>query len=116
MLPSDPYAGEREAMVRRQIAGRGIIDPRVLDALRTVPRHAFVPPEKACRAYEDHPLEIDPRQTVSQPCMGAETTEFPELTPPSLLRSRAPGFAASGHALWSSTRTYLPGGRSYRSS
>lgn len=83
MLPSDPYAGEREAMVRRQIAGRGIIDPRVLDALRTVPRHAFVPPEKACRAYEDHPLEIGSGQTISQPYMVAKMTELLELTPQS---------------------------------
>jgi len=83
MLPSDPYAGEREAMVRRQIAGRGIIDPRVLDALRAVPRHAFVPPEKACRAYEDHPLEIGSGQTISQPYMVAKMTELLELTPQS---------------------------------
>lgn len=83
MLPSDPYAGEREAMVRRQIAGRGIIAPRVLDALRTVPRHAFVPPEKACRAYEDHPLEIGSGQTISQPYMVAKMTELLELTPQS---------------------------------
>ena len=70
-------------MGRRQIAGRGIIDPRVLDALRTVPRHAFVPPEKACRAYEDHPLEIGSGQTISQPYMVAKMTELLELTPQS---------------------------------
>ncbi|HLK10639.1 MAG TPA: protein-L-isoaspartate(D-aspartate) O-methyltransferase [Candidatus Binatia bacterium] len=57
----------RERMVRTQIAARGIRDPAVLDALRTVPREAFLPPALAEFAYEDHPLPIAHGQTISQP-------------------------------------------------
>lgn len=83
MIPSDPYAGEREAMVRHQIASRGIADRRLLAALRAVPRHCFVPPEIQRRAYEDRPLEIGSGQTISQPYMVAKMTELLELTPQS---------------------------------
>lgn len=57
----------REDMVRRQLAARGIADPRVLEAMRAVPRHAFVHPEQAAHAYDDEPLPIGEGQTVSQP-------------------------------------------------
>ncbi len=83
MIPSDPYAGEREAMVRHQIASRGIADRRLLAALRAVPRHCFVPPEIQRRAYEDRPLEIGSGQTISQPYMVAKMTELLKLTPQS---------------------------------
>ncbi len=54
-------------MVARDIAGRGIRDERVLDAMRTVPREDFVPERKRDAAYEDHPLPIGGGQTISQP-------------------------------------------------
>ncbi len=58
---------QREEMVRRQLADRGIRDPRVLDAMRNVPRHEFVPEPFRQDAYEDHPLPIGEGQTISQP-------------------------------------------------
>ncbi|HOD50586.1 MAG TPA: protein-L-isoaspartate(D-aspartate) O-methyltransferase [Candidatus Hydrogenedentes bacterium] len=83
MIPSDPYAGEREAMVRHQIANRGITGQRLLAAMRAVPRHYFVPLAKQQRAYEDRPLEIGSGQTISQPYMVAKMTELLEVTPQS---------------------------------
>ncbi|MGI6460076.1 MAG: protein-L-isoaspartate(D-aspartate) O-methyltransferase [Candidatus Hydrogenedentales bacterium] len=83
MLPSDPYAEERDAMVRHHIAGRGVTDPRVLAAMRRVLRHKFVPRDKANCAYEDRPLEIGSGQTISQPYIVAKMTEMLELTPQS---------------------------------
>ncbi len=54
-------------MVEFQVASRGVRDPRVLDAMRTVPREAFLAPEMAEFAYEDAPLPIEVGQTISQP-------------------------------------------------
>ena len=54
-------------MVRTQLAERGIRDARVLDAMRNVPRHEFVPESLRQEAYEDHPLPIGEGQTISQP-------------------------------------------------
>jgi protein-L-isoaspartate(D-aspartate) O-methyltransferase len=54
-------------MVDRQIRARGIADPRVLDAMRRVPRHEFVPEALRREAYADHPLPIGHGQTISQP-------------------------------------------------
>lgn len=61
------FAKLRERMVERQIAARGIRDPRLLDALRQVPREAFVAPDYGRQAYGDHPLPIEAGQTISQP-------------------------------------------------
>lgn len=83
MIPSDPYKRERDAMVQHQIARRGIRDRRVLEAMRTVPRHCFVPAAKRPQAYEDRPLEIGSGQTISQPYMVAKMTELLSLTPKS---------------------------------
>jgi protein-L-isoaspartate(D-aspartate) O-methyltransferase len=58
---------QRERMVRTQLADRGIRDLRVLDAMRKVPRHEFVPESFRQDAYEDHPLPIGEGQTISQP-------------------------------------------------
>jgi protein-L-isoaspartate(D-aspartate) O-methyltransferase len=66
-------------MVDRQIRSRGIKDPRLLQALKSIPRHLFVPPEYAGEAYEDHPVDIGLAQTVSQPYMVAWMTEALEL-------------------------------------
>ncbi len=61
------YAERREQMVARQIQGRGITDPAVLAAMRTVPREAFVLPSHRRHAYDDSPLPIPAGQTISQP-------------------------------------------------
>ena len=61
------FADLRERMVRRQIEARGIRDPTILDAFRSVPREAFVSEEQRQWAYEDHPLPIEAGQTISQP-------------------------------------------------
>ncbi|WP_287154881.1 protein-L-isoaspartate(D-aspartate) O-methyltransferase [Candidatus Solincola tengchongensis] len=66
----------REEMVRTQIAERGIRNPRVLEAMRRVPRHLFVPEDLRHRAYEDTPLPIGEGQTISQPYMVAWMTEL----------------------------------------
>ena len=66
---------ERDAMVSRQIAARGVSDERVLAAMRTVPRHRFVPDRLARSAYADHPLPIGEGQTISQPYIVALMTE-----------------------------------------
>jgi protein-L-isoaspartate(D-aspartate) O-methyltransferase len=58
---------QREQMVRSQLADRGIRDRRVLDVMRAVPRHEFVPEGLRGEAYEDHPLPIGEGQTISQP-------------------------------------------------
>ena len=57
----------REHMVRDQIAARGVRDDRVLDAMRAVPREAFMPEALAEFAYDDTPLPIEEGQTISQP-------------------------------------------------
>jgi protein-L-isoaspartate(D-aspartate) O-methyltransferase len=62
-------------MVEEQIRQRGVSDPRVLEAMRKVPRERFVPPEQADNAYEDGPLPIGFSQTISQPYIVAHMTE-----------------------------------------
>jgi protein-L-isoaspartate(D-aspartate) O-methyltransferase len=69
------FEREREDMVARQLAARGVRDARVLDAMRRVPRHRFVPPELVAHAYEDTPLPIGEQQTISQPYMVALMSE-----------------------------------------
>ena len=81
----DPWADQRERMVREQILQRGIRDPRVLEAMRKVPRHLFVPPELRDRAYRDCPLPIGYGQTISQPYIVAFMTEAARLTPESVV-------------------------------
>jgi protein-L-isoaspartate(D-aspartate) O-methyltransferase len=78
--PPDPDAARR-SMVEHQIAARGVRDPRVLAAMREVPRHRFVPPELAGRAYADEPLPIGHQQTISQPYVVALMSELADLAP-----------------------------------
>ncbi|MBI2195405.1 MAG: protein-L-isoaspartate(D-aspartate) O-methyltransferase [Planctomycetes bacterium] len=66
---------ERLKMVEDQMEAMGIQDARVLQALRDVPRHEFVPPAYRKRAYEDSPLPIGEGQTISQPYIVAYMTE-----------------------------------------
>lgn len=79
--PSDPDAARRAKMVDTQIAARGVRDPRVLAAMRKVPRHLFVDPPARGEAYEDHPVPIGNNQTISQPYIVALMTEMLELPP-----------------------------------
>jgi protein-L-isoaspartate(D-aspartate) O-methyltransferase len=66
-------------MVRLQVEPREVRDRRVLAAMRSVPRHLFVPPGSRSAAYEDHPLGIGHGQTISQPYIVAFMTEALEL-------------------------------------
>jgi protein-L-isoaspartate(D-aspartate) O-methyltransferase len=68
-----------EKMVHYQIERRGISDKRVLDALRKVPRHKFIPAKLFDEAYNDSPLPIGHKQTISQPYIVALMTEKLEL-------------------------------------
>jgi protein-L-isoaspartate(D-aspartate) O-methyltransferase len=69
----------RERMVERQIAARGITEPAILEAFRTVPRHLFVAPSDSDQAYGDHPLPIAAGQTISQPFIVARRIAAPAI-------------------------------------
>ena len=77
----DPLTRARLAMVAGQIAARGVKDPRVLDAIRAVPRHEFVPATLREDAYGDSPLPIGHGQTISQPYIVALMTELARPSP-----------------------------------
>jgi len=77
----DKYYEERIRMVENQIKRRGIEDSAVLEAMRSVPRHLFVPEAYRPRAYEDGPLPIGNNQTISQPYIVALMTELLDLQP-----------------------------------
>lgn len=68
-------------MVDEQIRARGVTNERVLAAMRKVPRHRFVPPHLAARAYDDTPLPIGHDQTISQPFIVGYMTEALEIAP-----------------------------------
>ena len=70
----DQYKSDRESMVRWQIEDRGIHNQPTLDAMLSVPRHKFVPPNLLERAYNDGPLPIGYGQTISQPYIVAYMT------------------------------------------
>lgn len=70
----------RQRMVLEQLERRGIKNPRVLAAMRAVPRHRFLPAELHDHAYDDGPLPIGDSQTISQPYMVALMSEVAELT------------------------------------
>jgi protein-L-isoaspartate(D-aspartate) O-methyltransferase len=72
-------------MVDEQLAARGIRDARVLDAMRQVPRHLFVPRDQQPLAYTDHALPIAGNQTISQPFMVATMTEALAVQPTALV-------------------------------
>ena len=71
----------RERMVAEQMAARDIKDPRVIAAMRKVPRHLFVPADQQRLAYEDHPLPIGKDQTISQPYIVAYMSQALDLKP-----------------------------------
>ncbi len=84
--PAGEGAGEsaaaaRARMVEHQIAARGVKDQRVLAAMRTVPRHEFVPEPQRPEAHADRPLPIGHGQTISQPYIVALMTELAAVRP-----------------------------------
>jgi protein-L-isoaspartate(D-aspartate) O-methyltransferase len=86
MIPSndatpDPHRSDRLRMVQEQIEKRGVTDPLVLEAMRRVPRHLFVPPYLRDRAYDDVPLPIGSGQTISQPFIVAYMSEAARVRP-----------------------------------
>jgi protein-L-isoaspartate(D-aspartate) O-methyltransferase len=78
-MGEDSFARQREQMVRRQIAGRGVRAQAVLDAMRTVRREGFLPSYLGEFAYDDTPLPIEEEQTISQPYIVAFMVESLEL-------------------------------------
>lgn len=78
---SDCFKDARQAMVDKQIRSRGISDERVLHAMLSVPRHLFVDPSLEKEAYDDRPLPIGEKQTISQPYMVAAMTEWLQPAP-----------------------------------
>lgn len=77
----DAFAAQRLHMVESQIVSRGVADPRVLEAMRNVPRHLFVDRSLWDRAYGDHALPIGYGQTISQPYIVALMTERAQVSP-----------------------------------
>ena len=75
------FDAERLRMVNEQLKGRDIRDPRVLDAMVSVPRHLFVPESLRARAYGDSPLPIGYDQTISQPYIVAFMTQALDVQP-----------------------------------
>jgi protein-L-isoaspartate(D-aspartate) O-methyltransferase len=71
---------ERHKMVAEQIIGGGIRDAKVIEAMRSVPRHRFVPQRYSAEAYADGALPIGYGQTISQPALVASMTESLQLT------------------------------------
>jgi protein-L-isoaspartate(D-aspartate) O-methyltransferase len=74
------FAHQRALMVERHVASRGIRDERILQAMRDVPRHLFVPPVVQSKAYGPGALPIGSKQTISQPYIVARMIELLELT------------------------------------
>jgi len=79
MKAMEDFAAQRDEMVRKHIERRGIAAPRVLKAMRTVPRHLFVPEIQRKWAYADRALHIGLEQTISQPYIVALMTELMQL-------------------------------------
>ncbi len=78
---TEEYAAQRERLIREGIIGMGISDESVIEALRRVPRHQFVPGEYLAQAYNNHPLPIGYGQTISQPFIVALMTEAVDVGP-----------------------------------
>ena len=79
MSEPSTFAINRERMIEEQLVPRGISDPRVLEAMRQVPRHLFVEDAMQAHAYGDFPLPIGSGQTISQPYIVALMTEALQL-------------------------------------
>ena len=103
----DAHAVARARMVRTQLEAE-ILDPAVLDAMRSVPRHRFVPADLQARAYDDGPLPIGRGQTISQPFVVAAMTELAAIRPGARVLEIGTGsgyqtavLAAVGAEVWS---------------
>lgn len=71
----EKYLRARMRMVKKDLAGRDITDPKVLEVMSRIPRHLFVPPKYRSKAYADQPLPIGEGQTISQPYIVAFMTQ-----------------------------------------
>lgn len=80
MAADEDLTRRRQAMVRADIARRGIQDEAILEAMRRVPRHRFVPERVRMAAYEDRALPIGAGQTISQPYIVARMAELARVT------------------------------------
>ena len=80
-LPNERRRRAQLRMVEEQLEGRGIRDPRVLEAMASVPRHTFVDPALEARAYGDHALPTAEGQTISQPYIVARMLELLQVEP-----------------------------------
>jgi protein-L-isoaspartate(D-aspartate) O-methyltransferase len=80
MIITHPFEAKAREMVEIQLRRRGIRDERVLEAMAVVPRHEFVPAELVDAAYDDRPLPIGERETISQPYIVAVITQAAGVT------------------------------------
>lgn len=110
-MPKPDFTALRHSMVDHQIASRGVKDERVLKAMRTVPREAFIPDHLAEFAYDDTPLPIEVEQTISQPYVVALMAEALEIHPEDrvLEVGAGSGYAAAvlgqvAHEVWAIER------------
>jgi protein-L-isoaspartate(D-aspartate) O-methyltransferase len=81
MATAQSFDVQARNMVEIQLRRRGIHDPRVLEAMRQVPRHEFVPANLVGAAYDDRPLPIGERETISQPYIVAAMTQAVGVAP-----------------------------------
>ena len=79
MVSSPQFEVQAQEMVENQLRARGITDGRVLDAMRAVPRHEFVPRDFLGAAYSDRPLPIGAHATISQPYIVAAMTQAAQI-------------------------------------
>jgi protein-L-isoaspartate(D-aspartate) O-methyltransferase len=79
--PKNLFSDRMETMIANQIISRGIKDTQLIEAMRKVPRHLFVPEDRRESAYDDRPLPIGEDQTISQPYIVAFMTEALDLSP-----------------------------------
>ena len=75
------FAGAQAIMIEQHLKARGISHPKVLEAMRAVPREIFVPLVYQAKAYVDHPLPIEENQTISQPYIVAWMAQVLDLQP-----------------------------------
>jgi protein-L-isoaspartate(D-aspartate) O-methyltransferase len=103
----DRYAKQRKKMVDAQIRSRGVRDERVLRAMEKIPRHLFIDEGLIDQAYNDNPLPIGEKQTISQPYIVALMTEALEITDRDKVLSSVPD-RATRRPSWRSWRPVSP--------
>ena len=105
LTAQESFTMQRDAMVREQIEARGVRDPRVLAALRRVPRERFVLPDATSLAYQDSPLTIGHGQTISQPYIVAVMSEAAAIGPDDVVLEVGTGSAYQAAVLGELART-----------